>query len=161
MTFQPNLLLRSLVEHGVAFVMVGGMAAVVHGASVVTADLDVCYESTPENRRRLVAALAPLKPYLREVPPGLPFFWDERTVRDAPVLTLMTDAGAFDMLAEVAGVGPFEAVRAASSRFEVAGLPVHILNLDALIAAKRAAGRPKDLVVLPELEALLTLRNRG
>ena len=157
--FQPSLLLQKLLEHEVAFVVVGGIAAVAHGASIVTADLDLCYDPLADNRRRLVSALTPLRPYLRGAPSGLPFFWDERTLRDTPLLTLTTDYGDVDLLAEVAGVGAFAAVKAQSEVFEVLGLAVPVLGLEGLIAAKRAAGRPKDLILLPQLEALRALRD--
>lgn len=158
---QPDPFLQKLLEHEVAFVVVGGVAAVTHGASIVTADLDLCYDPSAENRQRIVSALSSLRPYLRGAPAGLPFFWDERTLRDAPVLTLTTDAGDVDLLAELTGVGSFEAVQAQSETFDVSGVVVRVLSLDGLIAAKRAAGRPKDLFLLPELEAIRALRGGG
>ncbi len=75
-------LLRLLSEHGVAFIVIGGAAAVIHGSSRLTQDLDLVYERTPENIARLVQALAEQAPYLRGAPPGLPFRWSEATVRN-------------------------------------------------------------------------------
>ena len=150
-------LLDRLAEADAAFVVVGGMAAVIHGADIVTVDLDVCYEPSADNRHRVVAALAALDPYPRGWEPGLPFTWDARTLADAPLLTLSTSAGALDLLTDVPGVGGFREVRAASERFDVAGRTVRALSLDALINAKRALGRPKDLLMLPVLEGV---RNR-
>jgi hypothetical protein len=65
----------------VEYILVGGMAAAVHGSARLTADIDVVYARTPENIRRLVAALSPLHPYLRGAPAGLPFQWDDETLR--------------------------------------------------------------------------------
>ena len=86
-------LLGSLSAGRVQFVIVGGVAATIHGSARLTSDVDVVYERGDENLGRLVAALSPLKPYLRGAPPGLPFHFDERTVRAGPNFTLTTLAG--------------------------------------------------------------------
>ena len=130
------------------------MAAVLHGANYSTVDLDVCYATTEANRRRLVSALRPLDPYPRDMEPGLPFTWDERTLRDTPFLTLTTTAGPLDLIPDVPGVGAYPAVRERSDPVEVGGGAVRVLSLDALIDAKRAMDRPKDRALLVELEAL-------
>lgn len=74
-------LLEALAGVGVEFIVVGGAAAVAHGSARLTADLDIVYRRTPENLARLAAALAPHRPYLRGAPAGLPFRWDEETLR--------------------------------------------------------------------------------
>src|SRR5208337_1291833 len=81
-TMPPFLedLVNRLVPAGVEFVVVGGVSAVLHGATITTRDLDLCYRRTPENIARLVAVLGPLQPRPRGFPPGLPFVFDERTV---------------------------------------------------------------------------------
>ena len=149
-------LLARLADAGV--VVVGGLAAVLHGASVVTADLDVCYAPTDNARKRLAVALAPTSPYPRGIERGLPFVWDERTLESSPLLTLMTAEGDVDLLTAVPGVGGYDAVRERSVAMRVGGTNLRVLALDALIDAKRAMGRPKDLLVLPELEAIRALR---
>ncbi|MFQ5856748.1 MAG: nucleotidyltransferase [Anaerolineae bacterium] len=73
---------------------------------------------------------------------------------------MQTDAGAVDLLGEVTGLGSYEQVLAASEEMELYGMSVHVLTLEGLIAAKQAAGRPRDLEHLLELEALLELRRR-
>jgi predicted nucleotidyltransferase len=153
-------ILRGLHEAGVDCVVVGGLAATVHGSARITADVDVCYDPSPENRARLAKLLADWHAYLRGVERGLPFTMDARTLRDSPVLTLVTDLGDLDVMDRVAGVGEFAAVRAASVEADLAGVPARVLALDALIAAKRAAGRRKDLEALLELEALREERRR-
>lgn len=80
-------------------------------------------------------------------------------LRGSPDLTLQTDAGALDLLANIPGVGDFAEVAAAAVDIEVFGLQVPTLDLPALIASKRAAGRLKDQLALPQMEATLRLRN--
>ena len=158
----PDLekLIAKLVEAGVDFVIVGGVAGTVHGSSYVTYDLDVCYARDDHNLQRLVKALSPVTPRLRGVPADLPFVLDIRTLKIGLNFTLTTDIGDVDLLGEIAGIGSYLEVRAASVSVELFGVSCAVLSLDALIAAKRAAGRPKDHTVLPELEALQELRDR-
>jgi hypothetical protein len=85
----------------------------------------------------------------------LPFIWDEATLRNATVLTLLTDLGEIDLLAEVAGVGTWDDVKAHSIIVDAFDRKIATLDLPSLIQAKRAAGRAKDLAALPELESLL------
>ena len=85
----------------------------------------------------------------------MPFIWDQAILRSGAVFTLNTDLGKIDLLAEVAGLGSFEEVKSGSCVTEAFGRQVWTLNLKSLIKAKRAAGREKDIIVLPELESLL------
>jgi hypothetical protein len=146
---------QALVDEGVDFVIIGGWSAILHGSSSVTNDLDICYARSPDNLKRVVAALTSFHPRLRDLPQNLPFVWDPATLRNAAILTLSTDLGAIDLLADVSGLGGFEEVKANSLLLQAFDREVWTLNLPALIRAKRAAGRPKDLQVLPELEGLL------
>lgn len=155
---EPEAILRQLTNSDVEFVIVGGVAAAAQGSVRPTYDLDLCYRRTPENMERLASALAPLHPRLREAPEYLPFQWDAQTLERGLNFTLQTEAGAVDLLGEVAGLGSYEQVLAASEEMELYGMSVHVLTLEGLIAAKRAAGRPRDLEHLLELEALLELR---
>lgn len=154
-------MLTGLVDGEVEFVLVGGFAANAHGSVRVTQDVDVCYDPGPENVRRLAGLLRSWNAYARGVEPGLPFVIDERTFRDVPVMTLVTDHGWLDVMDRVAGVGAYPEVRAASVIVELAGRRLRVLSLEGLIAAKRAAGRKKDRDQLPELEALLELKRKG
>ena len=149
--------LLALVESGVDFVVVGGVAATLHGSAFRTFDLDLCYSRESRNLERITNALAPFHPRLRDVPTELPFVWDIHTLRNGFHFTLSTDLGDLDLLGEIAGVGSFPEVKAASVSIDLFGWPVAVLSLDALISAKKAAGRDKDLVVLRELEALREL----
>jgi hypothetical protein len=146
---------QALVDGEVEFVVIGGVSAELHGSATVTFDIDICYSRTGTNLKRLVAALAPFRPRPRGFPDDLPYVWNPATLRNSTVLTLKTDLGDIDLLAEVAGVGTWDEVKAQSLEIEAFERRLRILDLPALIKSKRAAGRPKDLAVLHELESLL------
>ena len=154
-------LIRQLEAHGVEYVVIGGLAMVAHGSAHITKDLDICYRRTPPNLEAVAAAFAPLHPYLRGAPAGLPFRFDARTIQAGLNFTLTSDHGEVDLLGEVSGVGGYEQALAQSDEVEMFGLKVRILSLDGLIAAKKAAGRNKDQLHLLELEALKKLRDAG
>lgn len=149
--------LQLLTQYQVEFVIVGGVAIGAHGSSYLTYDLDVAYARTRRNLKQLAAALTPYHPRPRNFPAELPFTWDEQTIKQATSFTLTTDLGNIDLLGEVAGLGDYEQVRARSVVMNLFDLECRVLTLDALIESKRAAGRTKDLLVLPELEALREL----
>jgi hypothetical protein len=153
MQFEKSV--HALCDAEVEFVVIGGLSANLHGSARITFDLDVCYSRSTANLKRLVAALAPFHPRPQGFPPELPFVWDETMLRNTTVLTLQTDLGEIDLLAEVAGLGSWEDVRSRSIVVEAFDRRISILDLRSLIEAKRAAGREKDLAALPELESLL------
>jgi predicted nucleotidyltransferase len=146
--------IEELARNEVEFIIVGGVAMYLHGSAHVTLDLDICYDRRPANLKRIVAALAPYRPRLRGLPEDLPSVWDEQTLRSGTSFTLTTDIGDIDLLGEVAGVGTYADSLAASVSVPLYGVECRVLTLDSLIASKRAAGRTKDLLALPELEAL-------
>jgi len=150
-----DIAVQALVDGEVEFVIIGGWSAILHGSAHMTDDLDICFSRKIANLRRLARSLAPYHPRLRDLPPNLPFIWDESTLRNGAIFTLNTDLGAIDLLADVPGVGSFDDVAAASVESDAFDRKVRILDLKSLIKAKRTAGRDKDLRVLPELEALL------
>ena len=153
MTF--DIAVQALVDAGVEFVLIGGWAAILNGSVHTTRDLDICYARNIGNHVRIAAALAPFSPRPRDFPPNLPFVWDAATLNNGTTFTLTTTLGAIDLLSEVSGLGTYSAVKAASKLVEAFGREIWTLDLRGLIAAKRAAGRLKDLQVLPELESLL------
>ena len=159
MTDYPALL-RALASAGVECIVVGGAAATTHGAARLTLDLDVVYRRAPDNLERVVASMSGLEPYLRGTPPGLPFRWDLDTLRNGLNFTLDTNAGAIDFLGEIAGGGTYESLLPDSEIISVFGVDCLCLGLDRLIRVKRAAGRPKDLEAIAELEALRDERRR-
>ncbi len=148
-------LIRILVEHGVEFILVGGAAATAHGSARLTDDLDIVYSRSPENIARLAACLAPHKAYLRGAPEGLPFRLDADTIERGLNFTLRTDLGAIDLLGEITEGGRYEDLLPRSINLVLFGLSCRCLGLKRLIEVKRAVGRPRDLEVVAELEALL------
>ena len=148
-----SLLLR-LLDRNVDLVLVGGMAAIVHGAVTVTEDLDACVRFDEPTLERILAALAPLHARHRFHPDHPPLQADVAYLSTFKNLYLTTDEGPLDLLGSITGLGDFEAVLARSVEVEVDGRPLRVLGLDALIDAKRALGREKDRTRLAELEAL-------
>jgi len=153
-------LIRRLCEAEVEFVLVGGAAAIAHGSARQTLDVDVVYHRTAENIRRVAAALGPYSPYLRGAPPGLPFRWDEETIARGLNFTLTTSLGDIDLLGEIVGGGGYENLARHAIRLRAFDAECLCLSLEQLIRTKRAAGRPKDLEAIAELEALLEERTQ-
>jgi predicted nucleotidyltransferase len=149
--------LRALVDSGVQFIVVGAYAAFAHGSNQLTHDLDICYERTTENMRRLASALAPHRPRLRGIPEQVPFIFDERTLSQGMNFTLDTDMGEIDLLGELSGIGQFPELIKDTQIVGLHGRTIRIASLDAIIRSKQAAGREKDRAILPELEALKEL----
>ena len=156
-----DALLRALVEGGVEFIIIGGVAATAHGSAHVTVDLDVVYRRTAGNIDRLAAALAPLGPYPRGAPAGLPFAFDPDEIRRGLNFTLATRAGDLDLLGEATGGGTYDALLPRSLALRVFGLECRFVDLDMLVHLKRAAGRPRDLERIAELDALREEVARG
>jgi predicted nucleotidyltransferase len=152
-------MLAGLTGRKVRFVVVGGVAAAAHGATRVTNDLDICYDAADKNLIALASLLAKWRAYPRGVEARLPFIMDDRTLKGAPVLTLTTSEGDIDVMDRIAGVGAYGDVLKRSEKIEALGVRFRVIDLPSLIKAKRAAGRPRDHEHLPELEALLALRN--
>ena len=144
----------ALSSSKVDYVIIGGVALKTHSSGYVTYDFDFCYSRDDKNLERIVNALSPYKPRPRDFPSDLPFIFDKPTLKKSTNFTFETSIGDIDMLAEVDGIGDFKAVLAHSEVFHLYGADVKILSIEGLIKTKRAAGRTKDLLVLPELEAL-------
>jgi predicted nucleotidyltransferase len=153
-------LIHALADAGVDFILVGGVAATVHGSARLTRDIDVVYARTSQNIQRVVDALSPHAPYLRGAPPGLPFSWEPATIERGLNFTLSTTLGDIDLLGEVTGGGGFDQLLPRSRRVTIFDREVLCLDLPALIQIKRAAGRPRDLEAVAELEVIAEERAR-
>lgn len=151
-------LLSVLTEHDVGFVVIGGIAAVLHGSARATFDLDVCFASDPANLQRLGDALGALKARLRGVPAEVPFVPDGATLGGIDVLTLSTIAGDLDVLRTPAGAPRYDVLAKRAERVEIGAAEILVASIEDLMAMKAAAGRPKDHADLVELEAILRLR---
>jgi predicted nucleotidyltransferase len=147
-------LLRVLNEGGVESIVIGGLAATIHGSARLTQDVDVAYARSSANLDRLVEALEPLNPYPRGAPPGLPFDWSVVTLQSGLNFTLMTSSGPLDLFGEVLGGGTYEDLLPHTVHVHLFGQDVTCLDIEAVIRTKRAAGRPRDFEAIAELEAL-------
>ena len=144
-----------LGRESVEYILVGGVAAAAHGSSRLTQDVDVVYARNPENLARLTAALAPFAPYPRGAPPGLPFRWSLEILQSGLNFTLTTALGDIDLLGEITGGGRYEDLLEDTIVLKVFGIECRCVTLRRLILLKRAAGRPRDLDAIAELEAIL------
>ena len=152
--FSAGSLLRTLLDGGVDFVVIGGLAAQAHGSPLMTEDLDICFDLDRANLERLAAVLDVLAAIRRGMPDGLRAPLDARALRAGDVFTLRTRFGDLDLLARPDPGLDFAKLRSRASRFEFEGLTVWIADIDDVIAMKRAAGRPKDLLAIEHLGAL-------
>lgn len=155
--FDPVQICTILNEEGVDYVVVGGFAAVVHGSSLPTRDIDIVPSRTPSNLDRLAGALQRMNAMIRTDDDPVPTRLDGPFLVNIPLmLNLVTDLGEMDLtFAPSGGLGGFEEWDAHAIVVEIAeGLAVHIAALDDIIASKRAANRPKDQRALPYLESL-------
>ena len=158
----PDLvrLIRALSTAGVDYIIVGGVAANLHGALRTTLDLDIVYSREPANTARLTAALAPYQPYLRGAPEGLPFVFNADTVKRGLNFTLTTSLGDLELLGEVTGGGTFERLQPDCDVIHIDEFECLVVSLPTLIRLKRATGRGKDREALAELEVLLEEKDR-
>jgi hypothetical protein len=154
--FDPLRAIRTLNEHGVRFVLIGGFAGRLHGSPTVTNDLDLCHARDPANLEALAAALHALGARLRGAPDDVPFLLAAATLAAGDRFTFQTDAGALDCLGTPAGVAGFDRLARAAVRMDLDGLTVDVAAVEDLIVMKQAAGRPKDLI---EVEVLGALRD--
>ena len=155
MSAELDDLIPILVRGRVDFVLVGGMAAILHGSARVTFDIDLVYERSADNIVRLVQSLEPCSPYLRGAPSGLPFKFDEQTVKRGLNFTLTTTAGDLDLFGEIAGGGTYQDVLPYSEEVDAFGVTFLCIGLDRLIHLKRATRRAKDLEAIAELQIIL------
>ncbi len=147
-------LLPVLIQGNVRFILIGGVAAAVHGSARATFDIDVVYDRDPQNIERLVRTMQEFKPYPRGAPEGLPFSWSVESVRNGLNFTLTTSIGSIDLFGEIVGGGGYKDLLPDAKTIAVFGVQCLCLSVDRLIQVKRAAGRPKDLEVVAELEAI-------
>ena len=158
MTTDFSAAIRTLLSAEVKFVVVGAFAARLHGGGVSTDDLDICYQRSKENMQRLATVLATLKPSLRGAE-GVPFILDARTISNGMNFTFVTTLGDIDILGSLSGVGSYEDLIQDAEEIEFDGMSCRVASLRAVIKSKKAAGRTKDKLMLPELEAMLDIKN--
>ena len=152
--FDPIAGLRTLIEHGVRFVLVGGYAAALRGSPMMTGDVDICPARDRDNLDRLAEALRSLHARLRGAPIDVSFLLDSRTLEAGDNFTFATDAGPMDCLGTPAGTDGFVDLDASATDEDLDGLVVRVASLDDLIRMKRAADRPQDRIAVEWLSAL-------
>jgi hypothetical protein len=154
--FQPGAIIRTLGEHGVRHVVVGGLAGVLHGAPVNTNDADICPDPDPENLDRLAAALREMDARIRThaEPDGVAFAADRHVLARMAMLNLVTRYGDFDISFKPAATEGFPELVEHAVDYDVNGTIVKVAALDDVIRSKETANRPKDQRALPILYAL-------
>jgi hypothetical protein len=149
-----DLLLERLIKNNIEFVIVGGFAAVAHGVTLVTQDMDVCCRFSTDNLLRLQQALADLHPVHRMTPQRLPFELTAEKCKNLKNLYLSTDWGQLDCLGNITGLGDYDAVFRQSNEIELDIGTCRMLTIDALIKSKRAMNRPRDKEAIIQLNAI-------
>lgn len=153
-------LLSRLKEQEVEFVIIGGVCGVLHGASLVTLDLDICCRFGRENLRQIEAAVKDLHPRHRLTANKLPLELTDQLCDRLKNIYLTTDMGILDCMSEVTGVGTYDEVLKQSVSHSLSYGEFRMLNLDALIAAKVAMGRERDLDAVKLLQAIKERRDQ-
>ncbi len=159
--FQPAAVIGLLGRHEVRYVLIGGLAAITHGAPLVTQDIDICYAREPRNLEHLADALREVHATLRGAEPDLPFRLDARTLANGDAFTFTTDVGWLDIMATPSGVAGYDELVRTADAYDLFGHRVAVASIEDLIRMKRAAGRPKDLLAVEELGALRDEVERG
>jgi transcriptional regulator with XRE-family HTH domain len=154
-------LFRALVQHGVDFVVIGGVAGLARGSSYPTYDLDIAYARDEGNLERLAKALGELNVTLRGTSPGFRFIVDARSLANGANFTFDTGFGMFDALGDLGGVHSYEELRRDATTMYLNGFAVRVASLDHLIDMKKAANRPKDMNMLEEYIAMADLHDRA
>ena len=147
-------LIPTLSAAGVEFILIGGLAAIVHSSSRATYDVDIVYRRSPENMERLCRILALHSPRLRGAPPGLPFVLDVKTMAFGLNFTLTTALGDLDLFGEIPGGGNYDQLLPETEECEIFGHVCRVVSLDTLLRLKRSTGRAKDLEATAELEEI-------
>ena len=160
--FDPTSILELLERHGVQYVLIGGLAATLHGSPLRTGDADICPASDHENLERLAAALNEMGAKIRsiDVPGGLPFECDARFLEKMELLNLVTRFGDLDISFHPSGTEGYKDLKVHVVQYDLDGLIVPTASLADIIRSKESAGREKDEAALPTLRALLE-RSKG
>jgi hypothetical protein len=142
----PERVLKALSRHRVKFVLIGAIAARLHGFPRFTADIDITPASDKTNLERLAAALKDLdaKVYTESVPEGLPFDRSAAALGRAVMWNLVTNAGRLDIAFKPSGIDGYADLTKEAERFDAFGVKFLVASLDDIIRSKEAAGRPKD-----------------
>lgn len=157
----PERLFRVLNTHKVQFVLIGTLAARLHGFPRLTADADIIPSSERKNVERLASALRELhaRVYMDTIPEGLEFDCSAPTLERGSIWNLVTSAGRLDVVFSPAGV-PYDELVGDAERFRAFGVTFLAASLDDIIRLKEAAGRPKDKDDVVILKAMKRMSER-
>ncbi len=155
--FDPEEILRTLLEHQVQYVLVGGLAATLYGSPHITTDADIVPDRSPENLARLADALTNLEARVRVEgdPTGLPFDISVSMLSSVEILNLTTRCGDLDLTFVPSGTQGYPDLRKNAIQIDIHGTQVTVASLADVIRSKEAANREKDRLVLPTLRRLL------
>ena len=155
--FDPESMLRVLADQDVEYILIGGLAATLHGSPLRTGDTDICPATSPENLERLAAALRAMDARIRspDAPQGLPFGCDARFLAGVELLNLATKFGDLDVCFRPAGTAGYEELQRNVVTLALGELVIPVAALSDIIRSKESADRPRDRAALPTLRALL------
>jgi hypothetical protein len=161
--FDPERIFGALMAHRVEFVLVGALAARMHGFPRMTADADLTPRRTPDNLERLAAALRELdaRVYTESVPEGLAFDCSAMALGRAEMWNLVTNAGRVDLIFTPAGTGGFDELAPRAVAFTLYGGTLHAARLEDILRSKEAADRPQDRQDAVVLRAMLERRAKS
>jgi len=146
--------LEALDSFGVEFILIGGLAANLHGSPTVTMDIDICQSRSPANLENLAGCLRSLEARLRGVDDDVPFLLDAATLEAGDSFTCITVNGSLDCLGTPLGTTGFDDLAKNAVPMKLGDSLLRVSSLDDLIRMKRAAARPKDRVEVEILGAL-------
>ncbi len=154
---EADQILACLERHHVRYVVIGGVAAILHGSPQVTFDADICPAAERSNLEALALALREMKARIRapDAADGLPFACDAAFLAGVSLLNLVTAFGDLDLSFTPSGTGGYADLSARAVPIPIQGFSVSVATLEDVIRSKEAANRPKDQRTLPLLRQLL------
>jgi hypothetical protein len=161
--FAPRAILETLERHQVRYVLIGGLAAILHGAPHLTTDADIVPEEGKKNLQRLSAALKELNARIRVVgeEEGVAFDHNAALLGRVLIWNLVTDRGNLDITFTPSGTAGYEDLRRDAAPMQLGGVEVTVASLADVVRSKEAAGREKDRLVLPVLRRILDQTGHG
>jgi len=148
-------IIKILKDHGIDFVLIGGLAAVVYGSSQVTQDIDICIEFTPDNLKKLRKCFRGYNPVHRMTTKHLSFLEFPEDVTTLKNVYLETDLGVIDILSHVTAVGTYQDLLKSAEEIDLFGYTCHVISIQDLIKSKKEMARFKDKIVAQELLLIL------
>jgi len=161
--FSPTAILEGLNLRRVRYLVIGGLAATIHGSPHVTFDVDITPERTAENLARLSLALTDLEARVRteDEPEGLRFDHNADSLGRVDIWNLTTSAGDLDITFVPSGTGGYDDLKRDAIELEILGVKLEVSSLGDVVRSKEAADRPKDRLTLPTLRRLLEEESKG